>query len=478
MRKVWQPRVFQPMGIQFILDHPRCALFASMGSGKCVMTLTALDIMRNVTGQETKPALVMAPQRVAAETWSDEAGKWIHLQDTEVVPIVGTARERSAALGRKGTVYTCNYENTQWLETELAGEFPFGHVIPDEATKVKGLRVHETSKKNIAGQGGARPKSLARMAYAKSTRWTNLTGTPSPNGLKDLWGQTWFLDAGERLGRSFTAFSNRWFRSVPGGDGYTQIEPMPFASEQIHAALKDICLTIDIRDYYPIAEPVDIDVVVDLPPKAMKIYKDMEKKMFTELVSGTQIEAFSAGAKTMKCLQLASGACYTEDDDGSDTRPWEKVHDAKIEALASIIEESAGSAILIVYYFKSDLARLRKAFPKARHFDKKPSTKADFIAGKFTELLIHAKSGGHGVDGLQNVCHTIVFFSHDWNLEEYQQVTERIGPVRQFQIGSNENVIRYHIIARNTIDETVMERRKTKASVQDCLLNAMKRCVW
>jgi SNF2 family DNA or RNA helicase len=177
----------------------------------------------------------------------------------------------------------------------------------------------------------------------------------------------------------------------------------------------------------------------------------------------------------MTCLQLASGAVYVGEDDGNDTRPWEEVHKVKVQALESIIEEAAGAAILIVYYFKSDLARLKKAFPKARHFDKKPSTKADFIAGKFTELFIHAKSGGHGVDGLQDVCHTIVFFSHDWNLEEYQQVTERIGPVRQFQIGSKQTVLRYHIVARNTIDETVMERRRTKASIQDSLLNAMKR---
>ena len=475
MRKTWQPRVFQPRGVQFILDNPRCALFASMGSGKCVMTLTALDILRNVTGEETLPAIVFAPLRVARETWLEESGKWLHLQDTEVVTIVGTARERSAALGRRGTVFTCNYENIQWLSDELDGDFPFGHVIPDESVFVKSLRIHETKNKNLAGQGAARPKALAKMAFAKATRWTNLTGAPSPNGLKDLWGQTWYLDAGERLGRSFTAFSNRWFRSVPGSDGYNQIEPMPFAQAQIEAAIKDICLTIDIRDYYPIGEPVDIDVVVDMPAKAMKIYKDMEKKMFAVLASGAEKEAFSSGAKTMACLQLASGACYLGEDDGKDTRAWEEVHDVKIQALASIIAEAAGAAMLIVYFFKSDLARLKKAFPKGRHFDKKDSTKKDFIDGRFTELFIHAQSGGHGVDGLQQACHIIVFFSQDWNLDYYQQVTERVGPARQFQIGSKHNLLRYHIIARNTIDETVMERRKTKASVQDCLLNAMKR---
>ena len=475
MRKPWQPRIFQPMGVQFILDNPRCALFASMGSGKCVMTLTALDILRNVMGEETLPAIVFAPLRVARETWSDEASKWLHLQDTEVVTIVGNARERSAALGRKGTVFTCNYENIPWLAAELAGEFPFGHVVPDESVFVKSLRIHTTKKNNIAGQGGSRARELAKMAFAKSTRWTNLTGAPSPNGLKDLWGQQWFLDAGERLGRSFTAFSNRWFRSVPGSDGYNQIEPMPFAQAQIEAAIKDICLTIDIRDYYPINEPVDIDVVIDLPTKAMKIYKDMEKKMFAVLASGAEKEAFSSGAKTMACLQLASGACYLGEDDGKDTRAWEEVHDVKLQALSSIISEAAGAAMLIVYFFKSDLARLKKAFPKGRHFDKKDSTKKDFLDGRFTELFIHAQSGGHGVDGLQAVCHIIVFFSQDWNLDYYQQVTERVGPARQFQIGSKFNVMRYHIIARNTIDETVMERRKTKASVQECLLNAMKR---
>jgi SNF2 family DNA or RNA helicase len=261
---------------------------------------------------------------------------------------------------------------------------------------------------------------------------------------------------------------------VPGSDGYSQIEPMPFAQEQIQAAIKDICLTIDIRDYYDIGEPVDIDVVVDMPPKAKQIYKDMEKKMFATLASGYEKEAFSAAAKSMSCAQIASGACYVGEDDGSDTRPWEEVHDQKIQALASIIAEAAGNAMLIVYFFKSDLARLKKAFPKGRHFDKKISTKQDFLDGKFTEMFIHAQSGGHGVDGLQKVCHIIVFFSQDWNLDYYQQVTERVGPARQFQIGSKENVLRYHIISKDTIDEVVMARRKSKASVQDALLEYLK----
>lgn len=488
MRKVWTPRKFQPAGIQHILDHKRCALFASMGSGKSVMTLTALDIMF-LAGVETKPAIVFAPLRVAKDTWSDEAARWVHLRGITVSPIVGTADERRAALARKANVYTCNFENIDWLATELDGAWPFGMVIIDESSRVKSFRGSETSKKKrtkkgepeerekgVKGQGSKRALTLAKMAFAKSTRWLNLTGTPAPNGLQDLWGAQWYLDSGDRLGRTFTAFKNRWFRAVPGSDGYHQIEIMPFSEAQIHAAIKDVCLTIDMTSHYDIGEFIDHTIFVDLPPKAAKAYKEMEKKLYTELTSGEKIEALTAASKSQKLLQAAGGAFYLgEAGDYVGDRPFEVLHDEKLLALESIVEEAAGMPLLVAYQHKSDLARLLKWFPKGRHFDKNPKTKADFIAGKIPLLFIHPGSGGHGVDGLQHGTNIIVFFSQDWKLEDYQQVSERIGPTRQFQSGYKRPAFRYHICARKSIDEVVMERRKSNSTVQDALLEYLKR---
>jgi len=474
-RKVWIPRTFQPAGIAHILGHKRCALFASMGTGKSVMTLTALDILF-LCEIETKPAIVFAPLRVAKDTWSDEAARWVNLRDITVSQIVGTADERRVALARKANVYTCNFENIEWLAAELAGDWPFGMVIIDESSRVKSFRGSETKKGNIKGQGSKRALTLAKMAFAKSTRWVNLTGTPAPNGLQDLFGQCWYLDGGERLGRTFTAFKNRWFRSVPGSDGYHQIEIMPFSEAQIHATIKDVCLTLRMEDFYPIDEFIDHTVYVDLPPKAAKAYKEMEKKLYTELTSGEKIEAFTAAAKSQKLAQFSSGAAYLgEAADYPGERPWEVVHDEKLLALESIVEEAAGMPLLVVYQHKSDLARLLKHFPKGCHFDKNPKTKADFIAGKIPLLFLHPASAAHGVDGLQHATNIIVFFSQDWDLEKYQQASERIGPTRQFQSGYKRPAFRYHICARKTIDEVVMERRKSKSTVQDALLEYLKR---
>jgi len=446
-----------------------------MGSGKSVMTLTALDILY-LAEVETKPAIVFGPARVVKDTWSDEAVRWAHLRGINVIPLVGTPDERRALLAQKANVYCCSFENIEWLKGELGDTFPFGPVVIDEGSRVKSFRGSDTKKGNVKGQGSKRALTLAKMAYAKATRWINLTGTPAPNGLQDLWGQLWFIDGGARLGRTFTAFKNRWFRAVPGSDGYSQIEIMPFSEAQIHAAVKDVCLTIDMAQHYDIGQFIDHTIFVDLPPKAAKAYKEMEKKLYAELTSGEKIEAFSAAAKSQKLLQMAGGAAYLgEVADYPGERPFEVLHDEKLLALESIVEEAAGMPILVVYQHKSDLARLLKWFPKGRHFDKDPRTKADFIAGKIPLIFIHPGSAGHGVDGLQHGTNIAVFFSQDWNLESYQQVSERIGPTRQFQSGYKRPAFRYHICARKTIDEVVMERRKSKSTVQDALLEYLKR---
>lgn len=478
MSRIFVPRPWQLPIIEHEIDVRRCGVWAGMGLGKSVATLTSLDYMY-LAGELSGPTLVVAPLRVASSTWPDEAKKWGHLRHIEVVAIVGDAPTRLAALKRalranNASIYTINFENLTWLEEALATlkvQWPFRTVVADESTKLKGFRTK---------QGGARAKSLGRVAHKSIgdtklvTRFIELTGTPASNGLKDLWGQVWYLDGGERLGRSYTAFMQRWFQK--GFDGFSY-DPLPFAQAQIEAKLRDICLTLDIRDYVQLDEPIVHTIYVDLPPKARARYAEMEKKMYTE-ISGRSVEAFSAAGRTNKCLQLANGAVYVDPNADSDehakSKEWKEVHDVKIQALEDIVEEAAGAPVLVAYHFKSDLARLKAAFPKGRALDANPGTIAAWNAGKIPILFAHPASAGHGLN-LQDGGNIVAFFGHWWDLEHYQQIIERIGPTRQFQAGHNRAVFIYLIVARDTVDEDVIARRDSKRSVQEILLESCKR---
>ena len=455
-RRNFTPRPYQGTIIDHELDFERCGVWAGMGMGKTVSTLTALDHLELV---EPGPALVLAPLRVASSTWPDEAAKWEHLRNVEVSAVVGTPEERRAALRRPASVYTTNYEQLPWLVEHFGDKWPFKKIVADESTKLKSFRLR---------QGGQRAQALGRVAHKHATRFIELTGTPSPNGLQDLWGQAWFLDQGVRLGRTFDAFRQRWFQAVPGGDGYQQIKPLPFAQEQIQDRMRDLCLSLDPRDYFDISEPIVNVIRVELPKKARAHYRDMEREMFMQ-IGEHEIEAFSAASRTIKCLQIANGAAYT-DEAGT----WAEVHDVKLQALESVIEEAAGMPVLVAYHFKSDLARLQRAFPKGRHLDKDPQTLRDWNAGKIPVLFAHPASAGHGLN-LQDGGNILAFFGHWWDLEQYQQIIERIGPTRQAQAGHDRPVFIHHIVAADTVDEIVMARRESKREVQDLLLEAMKR---
>lgn len=461
-RRSYTPRAYQAPVTSHILDVPRCAVWAGMGLGKTVSTLTALDML--FLAGESRPVLVLAPLRVAKNTWPMEARKWAHLRQVHVLPIVGSEAERRISLKFEASVYTCNYDNLPWLVEHFGERWPFATVISDESTRLKGFRLK---------QGTERAKALGRIAHTKIKRFVELTGTPSPNGLANLWGQMWFIDAGQRLGRTYEGFRQRWFQK--SFDGYG-IDPLPFAQEQIQDKLRDVVISIDAKDYFDLAEPIVNNIYVDLPVKARVKYREMEREMFTE-IEGHEIEAFGAAARTQKCLQLANGAVYLNSDVEADTAPrakeWRPVHDEKLDALESIVEE-VGAPLLVSYEFKSDLVRIMAAFPKARQLDADPQTETDWNAGKIPMLLAHPKSAGHGLN-LQDGGNNIVFFGHNWDLELYQQIIERIGPVRQMQAGHDRPVFIHHIIARDTVDELVMARRESKRSVQDILLDAMKR---
>jgi SNF2 family DNA or RNA helicase len=453
-----------------------------MGLGKTSLVETYLDAVYNIGG-EGDPTLVLGPLRVARDVWSTEVTKWAHLQGLTVSTVVGDpdqvrkdnslADQRRAGLGKPAQVYVMNYDNLPWLEEVLEGKpWPFKRVVADESTRLKNFRLR---------QGGARAKVLGKIAHTKATDWINLTGTPSPNGLKDLWGQQWFVDQGVRLGRTYDAFEQRWFgyrRVTDALSKSSTIQPfiLPFAQEQIMGRLADCSLTIDPKDWFDLKDPLVNVIGVELPATARRHYRELEKQFLTE-VAGQRIEALSAASKSMKLLQLANGAAYLDPNEygqGEAGAPKTvEVHDAKLQALESLLEEQGGNPVLCAYHFKSDLARIQRAFPHAINVATKDGL-ARAKRGEGTLWLGHPASMGHGVDGLQEHCHTACFFGHWWDLEQWQQFIERIGPVRQFQSGKDKLVTIHYIVARDTVDEVVMARRESKRSVQDLLLDYMK----
>jgi SNF2 family DNA or RNA helicase len=442
--------------VDHIIANPRTNLFCPMGSGKSLSVLTALNILSVL--EDALPALVVAPLRVANSTWPDEVEKWPHLRHLRVSVVTGTPDQRSRALQVEADIYCINYDNLAWL-AEQGENWPFRTIVADECTRLKGFRTR---------QGTKRAKALAKHAF-KSARYIGLTGTPAANGVEDLWGMTWFLDKGERLGASYKAFTDRWFQTIPTGGNFPLIRAMPHAQREIEDKLKDICLSINLAGHIDIRAPVVNTIAVDLPKEARRVYEAMRKEMVAELRSEKEITAFSAAAKSMKLLQIANGAVYT-DEHGA----WEEVHRAKIDALDSIVEEANGTPVLVAYHFKSDLARLQKAFPKGRVLDADPKTIKSWNAGKIPVLFAHPASAGHGLN-LQDGSNIIAFFSLNWNLEERLQIIERIGPARQAQSGHNRPVFVHNITAKNTIDELVVQRVEGKREVVDLLMEAMRK---
>lgn len=462
------PRPYQSIAFDFLAQNPRAALYAGMGLGKTSATLGTLNNLSLV--EDVFPALIIAPLRVARKTWREEIAKWDDFSGLRVSQIIGTQAERLAGLRASAEVYTVNYENLVWLMAALDGKWPFRTIVCDESSKLKNFRgsiqTSKTGKRFIRTDSGARTGALAKVAF-KTPRFIELTGTPAANGVVNLWAQLFFLDGGQRLGATFTAFADRWFHMHPSGFG---IEPNKTAQAEIQDAIRDICLTINPADWFDIALPIRRTIVVELTGAARNAYRKMEQEMFLQ-IDGNDVEALNAASKTIKCLQLANGAIYTDD-----TGKWSPIHDEKLDALQDVIDEAGGMPILVAYQFKSDLTRLQKAYPQGRAL-KTEQDEDDFKAGRIPVLFTHPASAGHGIDGFQKVTNIICFFGHWWDLELRQQIIERIGPVRQLQSGMNRPVFVYDIVAAGTIDELVMDRHETKREVQDILLAALNRKV-
>ena len=415
-----------------------------MGLGKTVSTLWAIERFE----PSDFPVLIVAPVQVARTVWIEEAKKF-GINKT-IVNIQGTPERRSKIVASPADIYTISYELLPWL---VDVGWKFSTVIADESTKLKGFRTR---------QGTKRARALASVML-QVKRFVALTGTPTPNGLIDLWGQLWFVDFGQRLGTSFSKFTERYFRQGFNGYGYT---PMPHAQNEVQGTLKDICLTIDSKDYFDLKIPIVTNVYVDLPPKVREFYKTFERDMYAEF-SEEGVSSFSAAEKTIKCLQAANGAVYLKNNPD---RKYLELHDEKIEALKGIIESANGASVLVVYYFRSDLERIQKAIPS--ELISQDNVKR-WNEGQIPVLVVHPAAAGHGLN-LQYGGNIIVFFGLWWNLEERLQVIERIGPVRQMQAGFNRNVFVYNILARDTLDSLVLRAIEYKKRVQDVLLEALK----
>ena len=398
---------------------------------------------------EINKVLVVAPLRVAEDTWTKESAKWDHLQGLRVVRVLGTEAQRIRALQTDADIYCINRENIPWLVKYYGARWPFDGVVLDELSSFK-----NSSSKRFKTMRKVRP--LIK-------RIVGLTGTPSPNGLIDLWAQIYLLDQGERLGRTLTEYRNRYFN--PGRrNGYVVYDwvPKPGAEDEIYNKISDICVSMKACDYLKLPERVDVVRPVKLAGDARAAYAEMEKEAVLELAPGAVVDAGTAAVVSNKLLQIANGAVYDED---SKVHP---IHHSKLDAMEDVIEAINGRPVLVFYSFQHDLERIMRRFPQAIKLEG-PAEIDAWNRGEIPILLAHPAGAGHGLN-LQTGGNHIVWFGLTWSLELYQQANARI--YRQGVKG--ERVTITHLVAEGTIDEDVMKALAGKATKQDALLEAVR----
>ena len=441
----FKPHGYQQQMIEYIATHPVAALFLDMGLGKTVITLTAIKNLM-YDSFEVKKVLVIAPLRVARDTWPNEIEKWNHLQDLRYSVVVGNQIERQSALKQEVEIYIINRENVTWLIEKSGYQFDFDMVIIDELSSFK-------------SHAAKRFKSLLKVRPFIE-RIVGLTGTPSSNGLMDLWAQFRILDKGERLGRFITHYRQRYFDpDQRNGMVIYSYKPKPEAEEAIYNQIEDITVSMKAEDYLDMPDFITNEVVVRLSDKERKVYDEMRKEMIVE-VKDKEIDAINAASLSNKLLQMASGSVYDEQKESV----W--LHDRKLDALEDLVEAANGKPLLVVYWFKHDLTRITQRFDV-----KVLKTQKDFQdwnKGLIPIALIHPASAGHGLN-LQAGGSTLVWFSLTWSLELYQQTNARL-----YRQGQKESVVVHHIITEDTIDEDVMKALRLKDKFQNQLMEAVK----
>lgn len=442
----YEPHEYQKYVIDYIETHPFAAVLLDMGLGKTSITLTAIgDLLFD--SFEVHRVLVIAPLRVARDTWSAELQKWDHLHSLNYSVVVGSEPERKAALMRKADIYIINRENVQWLIEKSGMPFHFDMVVIDELSSFKN---HQSK----------RFKALMQMR-PRIKRVVGLTGTPASNGLMDLWAEFKVIDLGKRLGRFITHYRQEYF--VPdamNGQIVYSYRPKPGAEQDIYRKISDITISMKSTDHLTMPKLISSEYRVYLNQGERDAYAEMKKQFILDLPDG-EISAANAAALSGKLSQMANGAVYSDDESVI------QIHDRKLEALEDIIESMNGKPLLVAYWFKHDLERIKKRF-EIREI-KSSEDISDWNSGKIPVALVHPASAGHGLN-LQNGGSTLVWFGLTWSLELYQQTNARLW--RQGQTA--DTVVIQHIITKGTIDEQIMKALKTKDTTQAALITAVK----
>ena len=439
------PHDYQRYVTDYIKTHPVAAVLLDMGLGKTSITLTALlDLLFD--SFEAHRVLVIAPLRVARDTWPSEIEKWDHLKMLTYAVAVGTEKERKAALLQPADICIINRENVQWLIEQSGIPFDFDTVIVDELSSFKN---HQSK----------RFKSLMKVR-PRIRRIVGLTGTPSANGLMDLWAEFKVLDMGQRLGRFIGMYRDTYFKpDKRNGQIIYSYKPLPGADEAIYRQISDITISMKAADHLKMPKLVMNNVSVELSDEERDRYEELRQTLILQL-PGTDITVANAAALSGKLLQMANGAIY--DDDGETIR----IHDRKLDALEDLIEGANGKPVLVAYWFRHDLDRIRSRFT-VREI-KTSADIRDWNAGKIPVGVIHPASAGHGLN-LQSGGSTLVWFGLTWSLELYQQTNARL-----WRQGQSETVVIHHIITDGTIDQLVLKALQSKEKTQDSLIAAVK----
>ena len=455
------PHGYQRYCITRIIQEEALALFLDMGLGKTVITLTAVcDLIFNRF--LVSRCLVIAPKKVAEDTWTREQDKWDHLNLLKIQPVLGAKEKRIRALNSPGNIFVINRENVPWLVDHYRNDWPFDMVVIDESSSFKS---HQAK----------RFKAL-RNIRRHIRRLVELTGTPSPNGLTDLWAQLYLLDGGQRLGRTLTEYRNNYF--VPASRNATTIfsyEPLPGANEKIQEQIRDICISLSAKDYLSLPDRIDNVRYVQMDARARRAYEEMERERILELPDGA-LDAGSAAVLSGKLLQLANGAVYhtketVVDDHVTEEREVVQIHDNKLEGFLELLEELGGKHALVFYNFQHDLERIHRVLAKTKLAVRELKGTADIAewnAGRIDILLAHPASVAYGLN-LQEGGSDVIWFGLNWNLELYQQANARLH--RQ---GQEHTVYIHHLLAAGTVDEDVMSALRRKGDCQAALLEALK----
>jgi len=444
---------YQIYSTQKMLDNNCYGLLLDMGLGKGIISLSAIDILLYQTFEVSK-VLVIAPKLVATKTWPDEILAWEHTKHLTVSVVTGDPKQRIAALKAKADIYTIGCDSISWLVSYYQAKWPFDMVVIDESSKFK----------NPSSQ---RFKALKKVRpYIE--RLYILTGTPAPNGLRDLWSQIWLLDEGTRLGLTMTKFTDTFF--IPDKRNATTIFNYKLkdktGEQEIYDKISDICISMKTDDYVKLPERIDRTREITLSAETMAGYKAFEKEQVMELIGGQEITAANAAALMNKLLQYANGAVYDNEQD----RSWHLVHDEKLEMLEADIEAANGVPFLLFYQFKHDQARIMERFKHLKPVNVKEDGAIEkWNKGEIPLMLLHAKSGGHGLN-LQFGGNLVGWYGVPWSLEEYLQGVKRVHRRGQ----KHDHVMNLRYLAKGTVDELVMARLDDKSETQDSLLDAVK----